>query len=329
MASFRKLKSGKWRAEVCCKGVRRSASFFKKASAQAWAAQLESSIYDGSYKCVSGANKTFGDLLLEYEQRVSAKKKGWKKESVRIQRFVRDDPICKILVADLTTNDFALWRDQRLTEVSASTVNRELNLLSHALNIAKNEWGWIADSPLKGLRRPAPAEHRSRLISADEIERFLFVCGFDEEFFEDSIQTRVAIAFLFAIETAMRAGEIVALTWDFVYFDRRVCFLPDSKTGRSREVPLSERAIELLKLLSKNKKNCFNLTSSQLDSHFRKCREKANISDLHFHDTRHEAITRLSRKVNVLQLARIVGIRDLKILMVYYNESVDDIAKNL
>lgn len=143
------------------------------------------------------------------------------------------------------------------------------------------------------------------------------------------VSARCGAAFIFAIETAMRAGEIIKLTWDNVFFDKSYCFLPDTKTGRSRQVALSKESIRILKQLPRDDEYCFNLSSSQLDANFRKAKACALVDDLHFHDSRHEAITRLAKKIHVMDLARMVGIRDLKILMVYYNERAEDIAKRL
>jgi len=73
----------------------------------------------------------------------------------------------------------------------------------------------------------------------------------------------------------------------------------------------------------------FGLTSVSLDALFRKGRDRAQIEGLTFHDTRHAAITRLAKKLNVLDLARMVGHRDLRMLQIYYNESADDMALKL
>jgi integrase len=123
----------------------------------------------------------------------------------------------------------------------------------------------------------------------------------------------------------MRAGEIVGLNPDVVDLDKMTAQLPMTKNGSSREVPLSKKAAEILKKVDCN----FNITSRQLDSNFRKARVMSGIENLHFHDTRHQAITNLANKVQVLDLARITGIKDLKILMVYYNQKAEDIAKLL
>ena len=73
----------------------------------------------------------------------------------------------------------------------------------------------------------------------------------------------------------------------------------------------------------------FGITVRQKDALFRKLCAKAGITGLNFHDSRHTAITRLAKKLTVLELARMVGHRDLNQLLVYYNESAEEIAKKL
>jgi integrase len=100
-------------------------------------------------------------------------------------------------------------------------------------------------------------------------------------------------------------------------------------TGRPREVPLSRHAVRLLRPVADREK-CFSVSSGTLDTIFRKARDKLLIKDLHFHDSRAEALTRLSRKVDVMTLAKISGHKDLRILQqVYYRESAEDIAARL
>lgn len=126
----------------------------------------------------------------------------------------------------------------------------------------------------------------------------------------------------------MRAGEIVALTWDRVDLKRRVAKLTQTKNGRSREVPLSSEAVRLLEALPKSDP-VFGLTSHQIDALWRKVRDKAKADGLNFHDSRHAAITALSKKLDVLALARMVGHTDLRMLQVYYNETAEELAKRL
>ena len=88
--------------------------------------------------------------------------------------------------------------------------------------------------------------------------------------------------------------------------------MPDTKSGTRRRVPLSKEAIRILRQV----KCDFKLSSEQISSLFRKARDMSGVKNLHFHDTRHQAITNLAEKLEVLELARMVGIKDLKILMV-------------
>ena len=139
---------------------------------------------------------------------------------------------------------------------------------------------------------------------------------------------RLPHAFLFAIESGMRAGEIVGMRWDAVDLERRVVTLPMTKNGDARQVPLSSEAVRLLKALPEGEP-VFQLSSQNLDALFRKMRDRAAIEGLNFHDSRHEAITRLSRKLDVLALAKMVGHRDIKMLQRYYDATAEELARRL
>lgn len=164
--------------------------------------------------------------------------------------FGRDFPVLDgRRLRDAKTPDFAAWRDKRLHQVSPSSVVREINLFSNIFSIARDEWKWISDSPLKGVGRPKDTKPRERRITEDEETRLLYALGYQEEEPPISISARVGAAFLFAIEIAMRAGEIVGLTWDRVHVEQRYVRLDQTKNGFGRSVPLSNRALELIKKL--------------------------------------------------------------------------------
>jgi integrase len=152
-----------------------------------------------------------------------------------------------------------------------------------------------------------------------------------------TIYQEVALAFLVALRSAMRAGEIVTLGKGNLDIKRRVARVSHKTqhlTGRPREIPLTRHTIRLLRPVASRDK-CFNVKADSLSTIFRKVRERLavaypSISDLHFHDARAEALTRLSRKVDVMTLARISGHADLRILQsTYYRESAEDIAARI
>ncbi len=319
MATFRKQNSG-YRAEVARKGRRKSKVLPTLQQAKDWAARAEFEILHSDKVA---AQTPFGDVLDRYAREVSPAKKGHRWEVVRLEKIQRDKIAC-ISLGELNPKDLADYRDRRLREVTGASVRREMVLLSSVFNVARKEWGLMSENPLQDVRKPPQSAARDRLPSAEEIERMLYVASGDLT----KATARAFHAFLFAGETAMRAGEIVGLTWDLVDLDRKVATLPVTKNGTSREVPLSSAAIELLRDLPKQDP-VFGLTSRQLDVLFRKSRDTAGVDDLTFHDSRHYAITRLAKKLDVMDLARMVGHRNLSQLLTYYNESAENLAQLL
>ena len=316
----------KWRAEVERRGVRKSASFATKAEASEWAAQTEADILKG----VRGAvpNKTFGDLLDRYSTEVSANKRGARWEQIRIEKLKRD-PIAMIKLADLDATHFAQWRDRQLKTLTPASVRREWNVLNPALNIAVKEWRWLPANPMADVKRPAPSQARDRRITQREIDSLIHALGYDTQRKPQAVTARVGAAFLFSIETAMRCGEVCGLTWPDVDLKSCTARLAMTKNGTARTVPLSSAAVKIIKNLQKGDGSVFGLDTRQVDALFRKAKARAQIENLHWHDTRHEAITRLAQKLEVLDLARMVGVRDLRILMIYFNATAAEIAKRL
>ena len=329
LASFKKLKSGRWQAQIFLLGKRKAESFATKNEAKDWAAGQEYKIKTAEpAKALQVSQITVGELMKQYELEFSRKKGGYDWEQKQITKMLRT-PMAELLVGDVTKAHIRAWRNKRLETVQGSTVNREWNLFSHIFSMARDEYEYIPISPFTGVRRPKDNPDRDRLISNNEIEQLSIVSGFDGGT-PKLIKEKVFVAFLFAIETAMRAGEICNLTWDNVNTEDRTAFLPKTKNGKSRTVALSSRAVELLGCLPKSKKGgCFGLKSSQITANFTILVNKTLIENLNFHDTRHEAITRLAKKMPVLALARNTGHTDIKKLMVYYNETGAEIAKLL
>lgn len=294
--------------------------FPTRQAAKDWAAHEEYKILNGDKVA---AKMELGEVFDRYANEVSPGKRGARWEIVRLKKFQRD-PISKTALSDLTPEIFGKWRDKRLREVGPASVIREMQLMSSALNTARKEWGLISANPLSDVRKPPKPPPRDRLPTQDEVDRMQHCAGADLS----NMTARAFHAFLFALETGMRAGEIAKLEWDRVDLTRRVARLTHTKNGRTRDVPLSSEAIRLLEMLPKLDP-VFGLRSDQLDSLFRKSRDKAGVVGLTFHDSRHAAITRLSKKLRVLALAKMVGHTDIRQLMTYYDESAEDIARDL
>lgn len=321
MATFRKRANG-WQAEVRRKRPRpfyQSATFPTKGQAQAWAAQIEADIH--TLRAGGLPEHSFADALERYGREVSPTKRGEKWEAGRIA-LMREQKMALRPLASLGGADWAAWRDGRLAEVSAGTVLREWNLFSHVYSVAIKEWGWARENPLRSVRRPPAPAARERIPTDAELERLAVAFGNDLT----TATGRVWAAARFAIETAMRAGEIVNLAPGAIV--GRVAHLAMTKNGTSRQVPLSPEALAILASLPPSDP-LFGLSSGLLDALWRKCCKRALVENLHFHDLRALAVTRLAAKLDILTLARMVGHKDLRMLQVYYRESADDIAGKL
>lgn len=319
MASIQR-RGTSWRAEIYKDGRRESNTLPTKAQAVKWALMREAEL--------TGARlpeNTVKDALRRYANEVAPKHKGVKWELARLGLIERD-PIALVRLPALRPIHLAEWRERRLTQVSGASVRREMNLLQSVFKSCRKDWGWLDSDPIKDVDRPQAPASRKRRVSQEEIDRLTLALGYDGGT-PNTAQHRVALCFLFALETAMRAGEILGMKWSDVA--AKSVTLPKTKNGDVRRVPMSARAREIIGLLPQDADSVFNLDPGTRDTLFRRARDSAQIENLHFHDSRAEAIWRLSKKLDVMELARVIGHRDLKSLLIYYQTDADELADRL
>lgn len=300
-------------------GQRESATFPTKREAAAWAVQREAEL--------SGAkipDRTLADALDRYEREIVPLHKGAKWEKVRIKAF-KAEPMARRALDRVDRETLADWREARVLEVSPGTVRREMTLLQSVFAAAL-DWGWLRGNPISGVRKPTAPASRKRRITDDEVNRITLACGVTALEAETAMQ-RTGLAFLFALETAMRAGEITGMKWEDMA--EKSVTLPRTKNGDVRKVPLSPRAREIIAALPRTERPVFDLEPGTRDALFRRARDAAGVENLRFHDSRAEAIWRLSKKLDVMELARVIGHRDLKSLLIYYQTDADELADKL
>lgn len=324
----------KWRARANV-GNRQIAagSWHTKAEALAAALEVERRWKAGSAALAHG--KRVSDVLDRYAREVSEHKRGKRWEQTRLRALVRQS-WATLPAAELTPDVLGRYRDQRLADgVAGSTVIREFNLLSDVFNVATREWRWMDGNPLQQVRRPKDSPPRTRRLLAGEIEALRIASGYrPDQPVETTTQAVVAMA-EFAVETAMRSGEICALWWELVRGDHVHLPREITKTEAPRDVPLSARAQQILGQFSgaggaSAFSSVFGVSDAQRDALWRKVCQRAMVKGLHFHDLRREATTRLATKLTVLELARVTGHRDLKILAsVYYSPHISELAEKI
>ncbi|MBE5222092.1 site-specific integrase [Pectobacterium quasiaquaticum] len=260
--------------------------------------------------------------LDKYFSTVSRHKRGQLQEFYRIN-VIKRSRLANRNMDEISSIDIAEYRDNRLSEfnartqkpISANTVRLELALLSALYNLAKVEWGTCSINPVENVRKPTVSSGRTRRLTTQE-ERQL------TRYFKDKNPELLAI-FQIALETGMRQGEILSLRWEYTDLRLGVAHLPLTKNGTSRDVPLSSKARQILCGLGERPHHesgyIFSYTSSGFKSAWRVALKALAIDDLHFHDLRHEAISRFFElgTLNVMEVAAISGHKSMNMLKRY------------
>ncbi|WAW10490.1 site-specific integrase [Oxalobacter vibrioformis] len=268
----------------------------------------------------------------KYGATISILKKGYKQERYRIEQISRSF-LGEKFVHKITSVDIATYRDQRLNHInfktgnliSASSVRLEMSLLSNFFDIARIEWGLCEHNPVQNVRKPKLPPGRERRLTPREDRMIL-------RYAHQHTNSTLYSIIVLALETAMRQGEIISLHWENIDLKKRVAHLPETKNGSKRDVPLSLRARDaLVRLGQKNVGRVFHYTAEGIKSTWRFMLGKLGIADLHFHDLRHEAISRLFElgTLDVMEIAAISGHKNLSMLKRYTHLSAQKLAKKL
>lgn len=331
MASIRKLPNGKYRVQVEKLKIRDSQVFASKREAIEWAARRENEIVD-SARLKPSAIKTLRDALERYKIEVTPGKRGHRWETIRIEAMLTGRyglPLDET-IARVGASAWAEYRDRRLLTVKPATVSRELSILSAVMEVARKEWGWAESNPIHDIRKPSLPKHRERVIQPGEIRVMLRTMGYVPRQPPRSISAAAAYCLLMALSTGMRAGELCGMAWGNVR--ENSVYLPMTKTGDSRYVPLSKVSRKILdRMRGYDPLFVFGIKTATLDALFRKYRDRAGLEGFTFHDARHTAATRigLSGKLSAIELAKMFGWRDLKRCLTYFNPTADELAEKL
>jgi integrase len=259
-----------------------SRSFHTKQAAIKWVISVEEQLEAGTFGTIRPTHITVGELLERYARDVTLAKRDATTELRRLQRLIKD-PVSSLKVSQLTSQAIAGFRDRRLLD-GRRTCHYDLILIRHCLKIAMNEWGLrLSSNPVDKVKMPPPTPARKRRLENGEFERL-------EEAAKQTKNPHIWPVIIFAIETGMRRGEILGLHWEHVDLDRRLTYLPLTKNGSSREVPLSTKAAQVLARQRQlnDTPSPFPVTPNGFRLAWERLRSRAGLSDLCFHDLRHE-----------------------------------------
>lgn len=320
----------RWQAKVRRKGYpAQSETFRTKGLAEKWARDIEAQIDAGKFAPAPAEARglTLGDALRRYLREVTAKKADPKPEQLKIAR-VLEHPIALRELSTLRAVDFAAFRDglRKLNgeAMAANTVRLYLAPLSHLFTVARDEWGLEGlANPLLSISKPSPGPGRTRRAQGKELPEILKAARQLHEWAPVMIEL--------AVETAMRRGELARLRWDQVDMRARVAHLPLTKNGEPRDVPLSPRAVALLKQLGPAEGLVFPVHRDTLSKAMIKARKAAGVSGLRLHDLRREATSRLFERgdLSIGEVASVTGHKTWQMLKRYTAPRAEEIAGKL
>ncbi len=341
--------TGAWRVEIRKRGQPRIIRDFRtKAQSMRWASATEAQLDTGTYVDTTAADTTtFLEVLHQYMEKQAIHNRGYGIEITCIGEFSEQLFSPKIM-SEIKVSDIATYRDAQFARgMSNGTVKRRFTLLSSIFNYA------ILEMDMKHLLNPV----RSVRLPRVEDERDVIFVGDQENDYFEAAQKYGRGVFIdvarFAIESTMRKSEIVGMDavelvdgvnvkrrrhdgilWHMVHLDLKIIKLPASiaKTGRKRDVPLSPLAIELIKnQIPKNgqpnpKAKVFNISPDGVRNAHNRTIKAAGIVGFWFRDLRHVGTTKWAKKLPLLQLMRVTGHKDPRMLARYYNQEATEVA---
>ena len=345
MATIDQRPNGKWRAQIRRAGHRPlSKTLRKKSDVEAWARRVEADLDRGVAVEASALQRiSVSELLQRFRDEVSPHRKGCAREQAFIDVLLRDAEWCERRLNQDVAGALRLWVQDRLRTVQASTVNRELALVASVFTHAIKDWSIpLQINPVSQIKRPSISEKRRERIwteadvaclraAVDVLRQGVQRVGKRREVID-----YVLPAVELGCETAMRLGEIWRISVAATDIEHATTRLDDTKNGDSRVVPLSTRALEILRPLldeatAAGRDEVFPVLPQSLGVEFRKLRAKTpGLAGLRLHDTRHSGVTKLASKLsNVLELGAVSGHRDPRSLRRYYHPDMADVAKRL
>ncbi|HUW98899.1 MAG TPA: site-specific integrase [Acidiferrobacter sp.] len=317
-----------WQAHIRRRGYPAQVrTFDTKAEAQAWAAGIENEIARGVFLSRTEAeNTTLAGALDRYLVEIVPQKKNADREGRRVKAF-QDRPLARRSMASIQGKDIANFiRDRQAAGAGPNTVRLDLALLSHVFNIARKEWGMGSlSNPVELVRKPKLPPGRNRRFVDDEQDRLLAAAT--------TYGGEIGPLITWAIETAMRRGEIAAMRWERIDWQTHVLTVPweETKTSEARGVPLSRAALAVLESLPRKVDGLvWSLSPDSISQAFERVCERAGIKDLTFHDLRHEAASRLTeRGLGLLQVKAITGHKTVQMLGKYTHLRAEDLVGKL
>ena len=309
--------SGKWWVRLFSNGRERWLRAENKTQAKALYGRLKAEIREGKYfpeKFSRSEDITLRTWIQRYLEGCTNRGIANERHYGRFWQLL----LGKRLLAQITNEDCRRFQGKMKArgKLKPATINRRFAFLRHILNLAVKD-GKLNRNPISGLRF-FPEPQMTRYLSDEELQNL------------QSIMKPHEWAFVaFAVETGMRRGEQFGLKWSQVSLESSTLTIPLPKGGKTRHVPLSEKAKDILRSLDSFLKSPWVFPSPDnplkprspvcfLARSFKPALKKVGITDVRWHDLRHTAASRrVMAGVDLYAVKQILGHEDIQTTMRY------------
>jgi len=333
--------AGTWKALIRKRGWPTVVKTFRtKRDAEDWSRRTEDEIVRGVYIDRAASERLmFTAAMDRYLAEITPTKKASTQRNERLFAETLKVYFGKYSLAAINSEIVAAFRDKRLAEGRRpNTVRLDLALLGHLFTVAIREWRLgLVQNPVANIRKPSPGKGRDRRLSGDEETRL-------REAVARHSNPMLLWIFEIAIETLMRSSEITGLRLAQVDTARRLVRLRNTKNEDARTVPLTKRAAAVFTDAISNplrpsdcdliffgepgrdgRRRPYNFNKMWL-----KVKTGLGLSDLHFHDLRHEGVSRLVEGgLSDQEVAAISGHKSMQMLRRYTHLRAEDLVDRL
>jgi integrase len=352
VATIVKTNSGTWKAVIRKAGWPTVAKTFRtKRDAEDWSRRTEDEMVRGAYIQRATADRlTLALALKRYVEEVTPTKRPSSQEPEHRRAAILSKHLGKYSLAALSPEIVAKFRDLRLSGEDRkdaegkpipranNTVRLDLALLGHLFTVAIKEWGvGLPSNPVLNIRRPAPGPGRNRRLSLEEEKRLVAAIGGHSN---PMLNWIVRIA----LETGMRASEIVTLRRMQVDLKRRIVHLLETKNTSPRTVPLTViatatfrealdhpiRPIDTDLIFFGEPGRDGKRRPYQFNSVWLNIKRDQGLADVRFHDLRHEAVSRfVEAGFSDQEVSAICGHKSMQMLKRYTHLRAEDLVTRI
>lgn len=274
-----------WWYEFCYKGrrYREGVGHSKKQTESVLAKRKTEVREDRFFDVRKESNTTFGALSEEYLRYSRGNKRSYKRDETSMKSL--RGYFGRRRLSQITPRLIERYKLLRSGQVKPATVNRELACLKHMFTLAM-KWGEATTNPVKEVKLFREPKGSLRVLSGEEEHRLLVASA-----------PHLRPIIVTALNTGMRRGEILNLTWDRIDFEHGVVTVEGTKNGECHTIPMNQRLLETLKMLDKRSKFVFHkddgTSFGDVKTAFNAAIGRSGIKKCRFHDLRHTFATRL------------------------------------